>query len=173
MWEKRRGAADVADFASDNPQEMVVDGFASALASATAPTDKSHYAYEFSEPESQRTMLIRRLDDVDGTERDVHGEGWRSRRLVVSEDGPPYSFHITVVDRGARLRFEYERHRETVYCIDGNGTITDLRSGDTATLEPGGLYSASIAEPHEIVAHTEMTLACIFTPPLEGTEEAD
>ena len=118
-------------------------------------------------------MLTRRLDQVEGTERDVHGEGWRSRRLVVAEDGTPYSFHITALDRGARLHFEYTRHRETVYCIEGEGTITDVAAGETFALEPGGLYSAGIGEPHEIEALTEMTLACVFTPPLEGTEEAD
>ncbi|HEU4318844.1 MAG TPA: ectoine synthase [Acidimicrobiia bacterium] len=118
-------------------------------------------------------MLMRRLDQVDGTERDVHGGGWRSRRLVVAEDGTPYSFHITVLDSGARLRFEYTGHRETVYCIEGKGTISDLASGDKMTLEPGGLYSAGIGEPHEIVALSEMTLACVFSPALNGTEEAD
>jgi L-ectoine synthase len=118
-------------------------------------------------------MLTRRLDQVDGTERDVRGQGWRSRRLVVAEDGTPYSFHITVLERGARLRFEYTRHRETVYCIEGRGIISDLAAGDTVTLKPGGLYSAGIGELHEIVALEEMTLACIFNPPLEGTEEAE
>lgn len=118
-------------------------------------------------------MLNRRLDQVDGTERDVRGKGWRSRRLVVAEDGIPYSFHITVLDRGARLSFEYARHRETVYCIEGEGTISDLTTGEKVPLGPGGLYSAGVGEPHEIVALSEMTLACVFTPPLEGTEEAD
>lgn len=118
-------------------------------------------------------MLIRKLDQVDGTERDVHGDGWRSRRLIVAEDGIPYSFHITVLDHGARLRFEYTRHRETVYCIEGKGRVSDLAAGEVTTLEPGGLYSAGIGEPHEIVALSAMTLACVFTPPLEGTEEAD
>ena len=92
-------------------------------------------------------MLRRWLQEVDGSERDVHGEGWRSRRLIVAEDGIPYSFHITVLDPGARLRFEYSRHRETVYCIEGQGTITDLTADETTTFEPGGLYSAGIGEP--------------------------
>jgi aspartate aminotransferase len=35
---------------------MVVDGFASALASATTPLNKDHYAYKFSEEESRRTV---------------------------------------------------------------------------------------------------------------------
>lgn len=118
-------------------------------------------------------MIERQLAQVSDTERDVRGEGWRSRRLLVAEDGLPYSLHITVLDRGARLQFEYVRHRETVYCVDGSGTMRDLTAGETFDLEPGSLYSAGIGEPHEVVAETDMTLVCVFDPPLEGTEEAD
>ncbi len=118
-------------------------------------------------------MLIRRLDAVSGTERDVRGSGWRSRRLVVAADGLEYSFHITVLDAGARLEFEYERHRETVYCVDGEGTVEDLTEQRVEPLGPGDLYSAGIGEPHVITAITGMTLVCVFDPPLEGTEEAD
>jgi hypothetical protein len=35
------------------------------------------------------------------------------------------------------------------------------------------LYSAGIVEPHEVVALSEMTLVCVFTPALDGREEAD
>lgn len=118
-------------------------------------------------------MLKRQLDRVSGTERDVRDEGWRSRRLLVAEDGLPYSFHITVLDRGARLGFEYVRHRETVYCVAGSGTMRDLNADESFALVPGSLYSAGIGEPHEVIAETEMTLVCVFDPPLEGTEEAD
>lgn len=118
-------------------------------------------------------MLRRKLAQVSRTERDVRDEGWRSRRLLVAEDGLPYSFHITVLDRGARLQFEYARHRETVYCVEGSGTMRDLTAGEVFALEPGSLYSAGIGEPHEVVAETDMTLVCVFDPPLEGTEEAD
>ncbi|MEX1126808.1 MAG: aminotransferase class I/II-fold pyridoxal phosphate-dependent enzyme [Acidimicrobiia bacterium] len=56
IWEEHRHQPDIADFAFGNPQEMVLDGFSSALASATTPRDKDHYAYKFSEEESQRTV---------------------------------------------------------------------------------------------------------------------
>ncbi|MGH8948730.1 MAG: aminotransferase class I/II-fold pyridoxal phosphate-dependent enzyme, partial [Acidimicrobiia bacterium] len=56
IWEATRHQAGTADLAFGNPQEMVVDGFASALTSATAPRDKNHYAYKFSEEASQRTV---------------------------------------------------------------------------------------------------------------------
>ena len=54
LWESHRREAGVSDFAFGNPQEMVVDGFTSALRSATIPLDKDHYAYKFSEESSQR-----------------------------------------------------------------------------------------------------------------------
>lgn len=56
IWEENRHQPDIADFAFGNPQEMVVEGFASALASATTARDKGHYAYKFSEEESRRTV---------------------------------------------------------------------------------------------------------------------
>ena len=56
IWESNRHTPGVSNFAFGNPQEMVVDGFASALASSTVPGDKDHYAYKFSEEESRRTV---------------------------------------------------------------------------------------------------------------------
>lgn len=56
VWERHRHRPGVANFAFGNPQEMVVSGFPAALAAATVPTDKDHYAYKFSEEESRRTV---------------------------------------------------------------------------------------------------------------------
>lgn len=116
--------------------------------------------------------LIRHLDEISGTERDVFGRSWRSHRLIVAEDGLKYSFHVTVLEEGARLEFEYRDHPETACCIDGRGRIEDLSHGRAAELGPGSVYSAGIEEPHRITAATEMTLVCVFDPPLTGTEEA-
>ena len=56
VWEEHRARPETLDFAFGNPQEMVIDGYASALAAATRPRDKSHYAYKFSEEESRRLV---------------------------------------------------------------------------------------------------------------------
>jgi aspartate aminotransferase len=56
VWEEHRRRPGVADLAFGNPQEMVIDGFPAALAAATKPRDKSHYAYKFSEEESRRLV---------------------------------------------------------------------------------------------------------------------
>lgn len=117
-------------------------------------------------------MLIRHLDQISDTERDVLGQGWRSRRLIVADDGLHYSFHLTTLDDGARLEFEYEDHRETVYCIEGEGEIQDLATKRVERITPGTIYSAGIGEPHVITAETTMSLVCVFDPPLTGIEEA-
>ena len=48
-------------------------------------------------------MIIRSLDDVIGTERDVAGDGWRSRRILRRDDGMGFSLHDTIVEAGAEL----------------------------------------------------------------------
>ncbi len=56
IWEEHRHTPGVANFAFGNPQEMVVEGFPTALAAATTPQDKDHYAYKFSEEDSRRIV---------------------------------------------------------------------------------------------------------------------
>jgi L-ectoine synthase len=118
-------------------------------------------------------MIIRSVREILGTARDVHGDGWKSRRLVLADEDIGYSVHETTLAAGISLRFEYEHHRETVYCVRGKGQVEDLTSGRIVDLAPGGLYSPGIGEPHRIATATEMRLLCVFTPPLAGTEEAD
>jgi L-ectoine synthase len=118
-------------------------------------------------------MIIRSVRETLRTARDVHGSGGKSRRRVLADEDIGYSVHETTLEPGIDLRFEYAHHRETVYCVSGEGQVEDLTSGRTADLAPGGLYSAGIGEPHRIVTTTEMRLLCVFTPPLAGSEEAD
>lgn len=56
VWEGRRQDRTVADLTFGNPQEMAIEGFASALSAATVPRHKGHYAYKFSEEESRREV---------------------------------------------------------------------------------------------------------------------
>lgn len=118
-------------------------------------------------------MFISSISATIGTDRDVQGEGWKSRRVILAGDGMGYSVHETTVDAGTRLHLSYENHRETVYCLAGRGTILDVDTADAAPLTPGTVYSAGIGEEHILSCDTEMTFLCIFTPGLEGREEAD
>jgi L-ectoine synthase len=118
-------------------------------------------------------MIIRNVADLIGTGRDVHGDGWKSRRLILADDDVGYSLHETTLDAGIELRFEYRSHRETVYCVEGSGSVEDLGIGRRVALVPGAMYSAGIGEPHVVRTTSQMRLLCVFTPALTGTEEAD
>ena len=118
-------------------------------------------------------MFSRSVSEVIGSDRDVRGEGWMSRRLVLADDGLPFSVHETIVAGGQTLRFTYRSHSETVYCIAGSGTVEDVRAGAIVELAPGSLYSVGVGDDHVLRAETEMKLLCVFAPPLVGAEEAD
>jgi L-ectoine synthase len=118
-------------------------------------------------------MFCRHVDDVVGTERDVAGNGWKSRRVILARDGLKYSVHETILDAHVTLRFKYTAHRETVYCIDGSGLVQNVTTGETWKFRPGSIYSVGIGDDHVVKTETKMKLLCIFDPPLESNEEAD
>jgi L-ectoine synthase len=118
-------------------------------------------------------MFVTSVEEILGTDRDVAGEGWKSRRLVLAKDGLPVSVHETIVEAGTTLRFCYESYRETVYCIEGKGSLENVSSGERFSLRPGTLYSVQIGDEHIVRAETAIKFLCIFDPPLQGTETAD
>ena len=71
-------------------------------------------------------MIIRSLEDVSGTERDVAGEGWRSRRILRRDDGMNFSLHWTEVAAGTEMELTYAHHLEANLCIEGKGEVVDL-----------------------------------------------
>ena len=75
-------------------------------------------------------MKIVRVQDIIGTEREVSGPGWTSRRMLLKKDGMGFSFHETIIPAGAVLNLWYKHHLEAVYCVGGNGTITDKATGE-------------------------------------------
>jgi len=113
------------------------------------------------------------VEDVMGTDRDASGSGWRSRRLVLAKDGLPFSIHETTVAAGTELHLCYQRHSETVYCIEGRASVENLDEGKTYRVGPGTLYSVGIGDDHILRIEEDTRFLCIFEPALEGQEEAD
>lgn len=118
-------------------------------------------------------MIVRYVEDIIGTDRDASGEGWKSRRLMLARDGLKYSVHETTLEPNLTLRFNYTAHRETVYCIHGEGSIHNVQTGETWPLRPGSIYSVGIGDDHIVKTQTQMKLLCLFDPPLEGQEHAE
>ena len=118
-------------------------------------------------------MIYRTVASVVGTEREASGEGWKSRRFLLAEDGLPFSVHETTVAAGSELRFNYRNHSESVYCVSGRGTIELVGEGRVLPIRPGTFYTVGIGEEHVLRLEEDTKFLCVFEPPLEGQEEAD
>lgn len=116
-------------------------------------------------------MIIRALDDVTGSERDVRGPGWSSRRLLLASDGMGFSLNDTIVHNGASLTLEYKHHLEACYCIAGEGEVTALSTSKTYRLQPFTVYALDQNDRHTVRAiNGDMRLVCVFNPALSGRE---
>ena len=120
-------------------------------------------------------MLVRKLDDIKGTENDVDTEGWNSRRLILKKDGMGYSVHDTIIKEGAELNMWYKNHLEAVYLTEGKGEIEDLKTGKIYQLEKETIYALDQHDQHILRANkgTHMRMVCVFNPPVTGKEVHD
>jgi len=118
-------------------------------------------------------MIVRTLGEVAGTERDVAGDGWRSRRLLLRADGLGFSLHDTVVETGTDLELAYLNHLEACYCTAGAAEITDLATGTTFAIRPGTVYALDAHDRHRLRVTDELRLVCVFNPALAGAETHD
>lgn len=120
-------------------------------------------------------MIVRTLDEINGTDRDVTAQGssWRSRRMVLAREGVGFSMHHTVMYAGTETRMHYAHHIEAVFCVSGAGTLTDEESRQTYRVEPGTLYLLDGHERHTVRPETDLQLVCVFNPPVTGREVHD
>lgn len=118
-------------------------------------------------------MLYRTQQQLIGSEREATGEGWKSRRFLLADDGLPFSFHETEVAAGTELQLCYQNHSETVYCLRGRAEVEDIDAGVVLDIRPGAFYVAGIGDRHTLRILEDCTFICAFEPPLEGQEEAD
>jgi L-ectoine synthase len=115
-------------------------------------------------------MIIRSLQDVSGTDRDVDWGNGQSRRFLIAVDRMGYSLTDTIVKAGTRSLLQYRAHLETCYCISGSGHVEDVKTGEIYPVNPGTMYALDKHDEHYLVAHEEMRLVCVFSPALRGNE---
>jgi len=118
-------------------------------------------------------MIVTQLEDLNDTERDVQSETWRSRRIILAREGVGFSMHDTVIYAGTTSTFHYENHIEAVYCVQGEGTLTNEETGEVHDLRDGTLSLLDGHEKHTVRADTELRMACVFNPPVTGRETHD
>lgn len=118
-------------------------------------------------------MIVRKLEEAKSGRRRVETAGWNSVRLLLKDDAMGFSFHITTIYAGADLPMHYRNHLESVYCIAGEGSIENQETGETFEIRPGVMYALDRHDRHVLRATSEMTMACVFNPPLNGLEVHD
>lgn len=118
-------------------------------------------------------MIIRSVQDITGTDRDVQTRNWRSKRLVLAREKAGFSVHETTLYAGTVDDFWYANHVEAVFVIEGEGELLNKETGDLYQLGPGSLYLLGNHERHQLRPRTQMRTVCVFNPPVTGPEIHD
>jgi L-ectoine synthase len=120
-------------------------------------------------------MFIRKLSEARDTPRHTKSNTWDSVRLLLANDNMGFSFHITTLYAGTETHMWYKHHLESVYCISGRAEIEDKGTGEKHQLEPGAMYALNANDRHvlRVGADADFVVACVFNPPLRGTEIHD
>ena len=118
-------------------------------------------------------MIVKHLNDLLDTERDVRGPVWASRRFLLAQDGVGFTLTETSVAAGSEQILWYKHHVEANYVIEGEGEVENMDTGEVFALAAGSLYVLDGNERHRLKASTPMRLVCVFTPALTGRETHD
>ena len=118
-------------------------------------------------------MIVRTLDEIEGTERDVCDTTFASRRFLLAKDGCGFSMHDTILGAGTETNMWYKHHIEAVYCIEGEAELTDIETGEVHSIRPGTLYALDGHEQHVLRVIKEFRAICVFNPALMGNETHD
>jgi L-ectoine synthase len=114
-------------------------------------------------------MIVRNLDQLVGTERDVAWGNGQSRRFLIESDKMGYSLTDTIIDADSESLLQYNNHLETCYCIEGEGEIETM-DGVVYPITTGTMYALDEHDKHYLRAKTTMRLVCVFSPALKGNE---
>jgi L-ectoine synthase len=118
-------------------------------------------------------MIVRTLDNAENSNRRITADNWESTRMILKEDNMGFSFHITTIYADTETHIWYQNHLESVYCMSGEGEIETLADGKIYPIKPGTLYVLDKNDEHLLRGTTEMKMACVFNPPLNGKETHD
>lgn len=115
-------------------------------------------------------MIVRTLQECENSERRVRSKTWQSVRMLLANDKMGFSFHITTIYAGTETPMHYQQHLESVYCISGKGKLVNRDDGKEFEIVPGTLYILDQHDRHTLFVEEELSLACVFNPPITGKE---
>ena len=109
-------------------------------------------------------MKVINEQNLKGTERDVKFKEGRSIRMILERDKMGYSFHKTIIPKGKKGLWHYKNHKESCYCIQGRGILTNL------DIKVGCIYLLDNHDKHTFEALEDVVLISVFNPPVKGNE---
>lgn len=118
-------------------------------------------------------MIVRNLEEIIDTDKEVKAETWASRRLLLKDDNMGFSFHDTIIYAGTETHIWYKNHLEAVYCVGGKGEIETISDGKVYPIKDGTMYALDEHDEHYLRATEDMRMICVFNPPLTGKETHD
>jgi L-ectoine synthase len=118
-------------------------------------------------------MIVRHVSQVEGTNADAQGDGWRSLRMLTRADGMGFTITHTTVEAGFHAELQYRNHLEACLCVEGALEIQDLATSERHVVGPGTVYALDRHDKHTVSALGRTTLVCVFSPALVGDETHD
>src|ERR1700722_7570810 len=119
------------------------------------------------------SLIVRSINEITGTDRDVNTPNWRSKRIILAGDGSGFSLHETEMYANTVNEFCYSRHIEAGHVVEGTGLLVDSQTGARWELRPGVTYMLDRHDRHQVLPATDMRMICVFTPALTGREVHD
>src|SRR6266480_7667742 len=101
-------------------------------------------------------MIVRTKEDLKGTKAEIGTENWSSCRFLHKEDGMGVTITDAILEPGLDQVFWYKNHLETVYCLEGEGTLEDLATGRVYIIKPDTLYALDKHDRHRLKVTTKM-----------------
>jgi len=115
-------------------------------------------------------MKVIDIKDLEGTEREVFGQGFKSMRILLEKDGMGFSLHKTIIPRGVEEHWHYKHHLEACYCVYGLGILKNLETGEEFEICADTTYVLDKHDNHTFQALEATVLISVFNPPVTGTE---
>ncbi|NP_001171779.1 L-ectoine synthase-like [Saccoglossus kowalevskii] len=126
-------------------------------------------------PSSERSV-VKSLDEIVGTERDVDFKRGHSRRFLLKVDG----FAITITSTAVMFtgddptKLEYRNHAESAYYISGKVSYSWNEGANKIeariTPDDGTVYNMNAHDKHMVSVHEDCIALCVFYPALRGNE---
>lgn len=117
-------------------------------------------------------VVVRSLDEVIGTERDVFWGNGYSRRLLVRGDGIGFALCVTLGHANTDSPLQYRNHFESCYYVSGTGEYT-WNGGRHPIDTNGGVSTVFVMDEHDahhMIVHEEAICLSVFSPAIEGHE---